>query len=60
MVPTLFQKLWSRDGWAGLPVHRSLLTPLSFLEHTLHVMPEKQAVVDGARRLTWRDFGERV
>jgi len=60
MDPTLFQKLWSRDGWSGLPVNRTLLTPLSFLEHTLHVMPEKLAVVDGARRFTWGQFGERV
>jgi fatty-acyl-CoA synthase len=60
MEQTLFQKLWSRDGWSGQPVHRSLLTPLSFLEHTLHVMPEKVGVVDGPRRFTWREFGERV
>jgi len=60
MDPTLFQKLWSRDGWSGLPVNRTLLTPLSFLEHTLHVMPEKLGVVDGARRFTWGQFGERV
>ena len=60
MDPTLFQKLWARDGWSGLPVHRTLLTPLSFLEHTLHVMPEKLGVVDGARRFTWGQFGDRV
>ena len=60
MEPTLFQKLWARDGWTGLPVHRTLLTPLSFLEHTLHVMPEKLGVVDGARRFTWGEFGARV
>jgi fatty-acyl-CoA synthase len=58
-TPT-FQKLWSRDGWSGLPVHRSLLTPLSFLEHTLHAMPEQVGVVDGHRRFTWAQFGERV
>ncbi len=60
MNPTLFQKLWSRDDWAGQPVHRSLLTPLSFLEHSLHVFPDKVAVVDGARRFTYRQLGERV
>ncbi|HET9555289.1 MAG TPA: long-chain-fatty-acid--CoA ligase [Anaeromyxobacteraceae bacterium] len=60
MEPTLFQKLWARDGWSGLPVHRTLLTPLSFLEHTLHVAPEKVGVVDGARRFTWREVGDRV
>ena len=56
----LFQKLWARDAWAGLPVHRALLTPLSFLERTLHVFPEKVAVVDGPRRFTYREVGERV
>ena len=59
MESTLFQKLWSRGGWPG-DVHRSLLTPLSFLERTLHVHPEKLAVVDGTRRLTWRELGGRV
>jgi fatty-acyl-CoA synthase len=56
----IFQKLWARDSWAGQPVHRSLLTPLSFLERTLHVFPDKIAVVDGDRRLTYREMGERV
>ena len=56
----LFQKLWARDDWGGLPAHRALLTPLSFLERTLHVFPEKVGVVDGARRFTYRQFGERV
>ena len=56
----LFQKLWARDAWAGLPVHRALLTPLSFLERTLHVFPEKVGVVDGPRRFTYREIGERV
>jgi fatty-acyl-CoA synthase len=56
----LFQKLWARDAWAGLPVHRALLTPLSFLERTLHAFPEKVGVVDGPRRFTYREVGERV
>jgi fatty-acyl-CoA synthase len=60
MDRTLFQKLWSRDAWAGQPTHRSLLTPLSFLERTLHVFPEQVGVVDGGRRFTYREFGERV
>src|SRR5947209_1807369 len=58
-TPT-FQKLWSRDQWAGLPVHRSLLTPLMFLERALHVFPEKVGVVDGDRRWTYAEFGGRV
>jgi fatty-acyl-CoA synthase len=60
MERTLFQKLWSLDRAGGLPVHRSLLTPLSFLEHALHVFPEKVGVVDGDRRFTYRELGERV
>jgi fatty-acyl-CoA synthase len=56
----LFQKLWSREPAPGLPVHRSLLTPLTFLERTLHVFPEKIGVVDGDRRFTYREVGERV
>jgi fatty-acyl-CoA synthase len=60
MEKTIFQKLWSREDWGGQPVHRTLLTPLSFLERTLHVFPEKVAVVDGPRRFTYREVGERV
>lgn len=56
----LFQRLWSRPQWEGLPVYRSLLTPLSFLERTLHIFPNKVGVVDGNRRLTYAEFGARV
>ncbi|MFQ5409665.1 MAG: AMP-binding protein, partial [Anaerolineales bacterium] len=56
----VFQKLWSRDQWSGMAVHRSILSPLMYLERTLHVYPEKLAVVDGARRLTYAEFGARV
>lgn len=56
----LFQQLWARPQWEGLPPYRSLLTPLLLLERTLHVFPDKLGVVDGARRLTYREFGERV
>jgi fatty-acyl-CoA synthase len=55
-----FQKLWSRDQWATLPVSRALLSPLSFLERSLHVFPDKVAVVDSERRYTYAQFGERV
>jgi fatty-acyl-CoA synthase len=48
------------DGGPGLPVHRSLLTPLAFLERTLVAYPEKLAVIDGARRFTYRELGARV
>src|ERR671926_429108 len=56
----LFQQLWARDQWPGLPPYRSILSPLMLLERTLHVFPEKLGVVDGDRRLTYGDFGQRV
>jgi fatty-acyl-CoA synthase len=56
----IFQSLWSRDQWSGLAVHRSILTPMMLLERTLHVFPERTAVVDGVRRLTYAEFGARV
>ncbi|MBE3595815.1 MAG: long-chain-fatty-acid--CoA ligase [Hydrogenibacillus sp.] len=59
-TPHLFQQLWSRPQWEELPVHRSLLTPLSFLERALHVFPDKVGVVDGTRRLRYAEFGARV
>jgi fatty-acyl-CoA synthase len=59
MSPPLFQQLWSRTNWPA-EVHRSLLTPLSFLERQLHVRPEATAVVDGDRLVTYRELGERV
>jgi fatty-acyl-CoA synthase len=55
-----FQKLWARDQWSGMPVNRSYLSPLSFLERSLHVFPDKVAVVDGARRFTYAEFGQHV
>lgn len=60
MEKPLFQKVWSKAQWDGLPVHRSLLTPMMFLERALHVFPEKTAVVDGKRRFTYAEFGSRV
>jgi len=56
----VFQQLWSRPQWEGLPVYRSILTPLMLLERTLHVYPDKVGVVDGNLRLTYREFGQRV
>jgi len=55
-----FQKLWSRDQWSGLPVNRSWLSPLMFLERSVHVYNDKDAVVDGSRRYTYGQLGERV
>jgi fatty-acyl-CoA synthase len=39
-----------------VPVSVTPLTPLRFLERSAEVFPEKPAIVDGARRLTYRDF----
>ncbi|MBV8082818.1 MAG: AMP-binding protein, partial [Candidatus Eremiobacteraeota bacterium] len=55
-----FQKLWARDQWAGLPVNRTLLSPLAFMERSVHVYGDKDAVVDGARRYTYEQLGARV
>lgn len=55
-----YPTLWARDQWPGQPVYRSLLTPLTFLERTLHVFPEKIGIVDGHWRLTYAEFGARV
>jgi fatty-acyl-CoA synthase len=41
-------------------VHLSRLTPVSFLERSAAAFPERLAVVDGGRRLTWRELRERV
>ncbi len=45
---------------ADLPVHRSVLSPLALMQRTVRVFPEQVAVVDGARRLTYRELGARV
>jgi fatty-acyl-CoA synthase len=45
---------------AAAHVHLSRLTPLSFLERSAAVFPERTAVVDGGRRLTWGEFRERA
>jgi fatty-acyl-CoA synthase len=57
---TVFQRLWARDQWPGLPPYRSILSPLMLLERTLHVFPDKLGVVDGDRRLSYAEFGARV
>ncbi len=42
------------------PVARDELTPLSFLQRTLRVFPEKTAVVYGDERWHWRRFADEV
>src|SRR5690242_17991724 len=41
-------------------VYRTELSPVSFLERSAAVFPDKPAVVHGARRYTYRQFHERV
>ncbi|MBI2431497.1 MAG: long-chain-fatty-acid--CoA ligase [Candidatus Hydrogenedentes bacterium] len=41
-------------------VYSSVLTPLTFLQRSVAVYPGKPAVVHGARRYTYAEFGERV
>jgi fatty-acyl-CoA synthase len=41
-------------------VYRTELTPVSFLQRTAYVMPDKIAVVHGDRRYTYREFEARV
>jgi fatty-acyl-CoA synthase len=41
-------------------VHLTRLTPLAFLERSAAAFPERTAVVDGDRRLTWAQFRERA
>jgi len=42
------------------PVFRTELTPVSFLERSAYVFPDKPAVVHGARRYSYRQFQERA
>ena len=41
-------------------VYRTELTPVSFLERSALVFPEKTAVVHGDRQYTYREFADRV
>ena len=41
-------------------VYKSVLTPLSFIKRSADVYPNKTAIVHGERRITYREWGERV
>ncbi|WP_126601036.1 acyl--CoA ligase family protein [Dictyobacter aurantiacus] len=41
-------------------VYRTELSPISFLERSALVFPEKTAIIHGERRYTYREFAERV
>jgi fatty-acyl-CoA synthase len=42
------------------PVYRTELTPVSFLRRSAYVFPEKTAIIYGERRISYRQFGQRV
>ncbi len=57
---TLYQKIWSKDQWKGLPVYRAKLTPLSLFERAAGAFSERIGIVDGDRRMTYGEFASRV
>lgn len=42
------------------PVYRTELTPISFLQRSAYVMPDKTAIIHGERRYSYREFEARV
>jgi fatty-acyl-CoA synthase len=40
--------------------YRTELSPVSFLRRSAYVYPDKVAIVHGERRITYREFDERV
>lgn len=60
-----FEKQWAGvtgldAAAAAVPVNRTELTPLLFLERSAHVYAQRPAVVYGSRRFTYAEFGDRV
>src|SRR3979490_2498021 len=45
---------------AARRAHREELTPISFLERSMLVYPDRVAISHEDRRYTYREFGERV
>src|SRR5437879_1532029 len=43
-----------------MKVYRTELTPLSFLQRSAYIFPDKTAVVHGRQRYSYREFHERV
>lgn len=41
-------------------VYRSELTPISFLQRSAYIFPDKMAIIHGERSYTYRQFGERA
>ena len=50
----------ARVSRAAGTAYRTELSPVSFLRRSAYVYPDKVAVVHGERRITYREFGERV
>lgn len=48
------------DALAQTPANHVPLTPLSFLTRTVDLYPDRDAIIYGDRRYTWRDVGERT
>jgi fatty-acyl-CoA synthase len=42
------------------PANYASLTPLSFLERTAHVYPDRPSVIHGSRRYTWKETYQRA
>ena len=53
------EPIYDAPHLAPNPANFAALTPLSFLARTAAVYPDKLAVIDNDRRLTWREFGDR-
>ena len=54
MPPNIYRQHLDRN-----PANYTPLTPLSFLARTVAVYPDKTAVIDGDRRYSYAEFGER-
>jgi fatty-acyl-CoA synthase len=53
------ERIYDAPHLARNPANSAALTPLGFLGRAAAVYPDKLAVIDGARRLTYRQFDER-
>src|SRR2546429_2689326 len=53
------ERTYDAEHLARNPANFTALTPLGFLARAAAVYPDKLAVIDGARRFTYREFYER-
>jgi len=54
------ERIYDAPHLARNPANFTTLTPLGFLARAAAVYPEKLAVIDGARRFTYREFTSAV